>query len=163
MRKKKLAFCVLAACGLSLSACSNKSIDRELNRKVAEESSINSQADLNVEATQQIENAANITEEQRSRLLTLREKTRAETLDQNKESLRLKSVLFKELLSTDYDRKEVAGLKRKIKKTDDRKLSILLNAIQKTNVILGRQALNNRVGNDYDFIVRDFNFDQLAR
>ena len=130
---------------------------------MSEESSINSQADLNAEATHQIEKAENISEEQRSQLLALREKTRAQTLEQNKESLRLKSVLVKELLSTDYDRKEVAGLKRKIRKTDDRKLSILLDSIQKTNVILGRQALSNRDGRDYDFIVRDFNFDQSAQ
>ena len=160
-RNNKLALCLFATCALGLTACSHTSVDRELNRKVAEESNINTQADLNAEATHLIEKAKNITEEQRSQLLALREKTRAETLEQNKESLRLRSVLVKELLSTDYNRQEVAGLKRSIKKTDERKLSILLDAVQKTNLILGRQARDNRVEHDDDFIIRDFNFDRF--
>lgn len=160
MSKNKLAFCALAACVLWLTACTQKAIEKDVDQKVTQETSINTQADLNAESANLIETATNITEEQRDQLLVLREKTRAETQEQNKESLRLRSVLVKEMLASNYNGKEVSAIKRKIKKADNKMLSILTDSIQKTNTILGRQARDNRAEHNYDFIIHDFNFEQ---
>ncbi len=162
MKKNKIVFCALSACGLILVACSHKSIDKELDRKVAQETQINTQADLNAESERLIESAPGLTPTQRTQLIALRESTRAATQEQTKESLRLRSVLVKDLLSSNFNRQEVAVLKNKIKKTDQAKLSILMDSIRKTNLILGRHAKDDYSERDYDYIIHDFNFERRS-
>ena len=149
---------MLVVCGILISACSQMAVEKDIAQKVNQESNINTQADLNTESASLIETAPNLTDKQRGELIVLRESFRSETKALTIESLRLRSVLMKELLSADYRQAEVNTLKNKIKKAEDKKLAIMMDSIKKTNLILGRQAKVNLRMQDTDFIMHDFNY-----
>ena len=154
--KSNVTIGILTTGLILLGGCTHK-IEKEIEKKVSQEANINTQSDLNAESEKVLESAKGITEEQRAKLIALREKTRSLTQEQSKESLRLKAVLMKELLASDYNRQEVNMIKNKIQKVENKKISILVDAIKETNSILGRRTRANDDRFENDFIIHDFN------
>ena len=63
----------------------------------------------------------------------------------NKKSLELRSVLLKDILSTNYNHKEVGLIKNRMKKLEEKRLTMIFDALDKANVIMGRQASENHL------------------
>ena len=156
VRKLTVAIAVLGfAC--AMSGCAQK-VEKEVDRKVASETSIHTQDDLNAESTRALESAKGITEEQRAQLIALRDETRRATAEQNQESLRLRAVLVKELLAQNYDSDEITVIRNKIQKTDQKKTDLLMSAIRQSNAILGRTIHHRDDVFEQDYIRRGYNF-----
>ncbi len=140
MEKKINALVVSTLSLLIANGCTSKSIEKELNQKMAQESSIHNQADLTNESDRLLNMDEQLTLVQKQQLKDLKNQTRMLSAEQNSESLKLRSVLMKDLLAANFNRSEVILIKNKLKKVESKKVEILFGAIEKANVILGREV-----------------------
>lgn len=154
MKSTKLTFVVIASSIMVAIGCATQAEKKEIEREVAAETNITSQADLDQQSSQLIETAPGLTDAQRAELISLRESTRMKTEALNQESLRLRSLLVKDMLSDNYDLSKAQLLKNKIKKAEEKKLSNFLDAVSKANRILGKQDRTM----DNEYLMRDFEY-----
>lgn len=129
---------------LTLAACANPSIEKEVNDKISQESEIKTRADLTADTKSSIENAKGVTLEQKSQLLSLRESTNQQIESNWQESLKLKSILIQDLVANEYNEREVELLKGKLQKLETKRLSIMFSAVDRASKILGHQARLNK-------------------
>jgi len=137
--KSKLYTLVLLVVMIGCASTRNKVLDE----KISKESAISSRADLQAEAKSSVDNDVNLSAEQKEKLTKLRVSISSQLDKINKESLELRSVLMKDVLSSKYNRKEVSMIKNRMRKLEDRRLSTIFDGADKANVILGRQADQN--------------------
>ncbi|MGZ3650201.1 MAG: hypothetical protein ACXVB9_20535 [Bdellovibrionota bacterium] len=136
--QKRRALMILAFAFAALSACSGT--QKAIDTKVAQETAVKNNADLRSEADRMIENDAALNADQKQRLTALRTSISAQTSDIAKQELRLRSVLVEELLSPNYSIDEVALIKKRLKKLEKQRLSLLFNGVDQANAILGHLA-----------------------
>lgn len=129
---------------VTLQGCAHSAENKRVDNEVAQENSVKSRADLSTEAGQLIQNSPGLTAEQRSKLSALRDSTRAKIDEIASESLRLRSVLIKDLISTNYNANEVELIENRMKKAEDKRLSVTFNAVEQANTILGHDVTPNR-------------------
>ncbi len=146
----RTTFLMLAAPALILNACNHASIEKDVNQKLSNESDVTTGAALDTETTVAIENAKDVTADQKSKLLALRTDTRQQLDNNNQKTLKLKSVLIEDLVKNDYKENEVELIKDQLKKLKSQRLSIMFGAVTEANKILGRRARLN------DDVMRDF-------
>jgi len=125
---------------LALAGCS--STDKVLDAKMAEETKVSNNRELRFEADQLIQNDPQLTAGQKTKLLALRQTISAQTAAIDKQELRLRSVLTEELLSPDYSIDEVNLIKKRLKKLESRRLSLLFDGIDQGAEIVGRRSTN---------------------
>jgi uncharacterized membrane protein len=138
-RSPKVTLPILAGMVWILGGCASTQTEKQLDEKISQEPALN-QADLAKETKTQIDTATGITENQRTQLTELRRATNRQTKEISEESLKLRSVLVKELISPNYDADMVSLIEKKLRKLEDKRLSVIFNAVEKVNDILGRQA-----------------------
>ena len=124
---------------LGLQGCSHGTA-KKLDTKLDQEQSVGTPSELHEQTGELIESAPGLTDVQRKQLLSLRDSTRARLQQLNTDSLKLRSVLIKDVLAEKYDEKEVKLVKKRIKELENKKLSTLFDAIESANKILGRGA-----------------------
>lgn len=132
------------AATLAIQGCAHGQLEKRIDEKVAQETQVKTRADVSEEAKESIERASGLTQDQRSQLLSLRESTHAQMDRLINQSLRLRAVLVKDLISTAYDEDEVQLIKRKIRDVEKQRVSEIFDATDQANRILGREAVNNR-------------------
>ena len=130
---------------LLFSGCAHTATEKKLDQKLAEQSAVKSSSELGLEADQMINSAVGLTAEQRTQLVLLRETTRKEMDQLRDESLKLRVVLIKDVVSKQYESKEVSLIKKRIKKVENKRLQLIFGAIDKANKILGREAVQNQI------------------
>jgi len=146
MTKRGLQLICLTGGFLIIQGCANQPLERIVEEKTNEESSINTRADLRREAKDAIENATNLSTVQKTKLLALSETTQAKVDALSEEFLKLRSVLIKDLISTDYNENEVEAIKDKMTNISDKRLESFYTAANEAKVIMGNQAsLNSEV------------------
>ncbi len=143
MTNMKLAFGFLVFSGLAFQGCAHSSLDQKIDAKVAQEEDVKTQADLAKKATDEIKTAAGLTESQRTKLLALQESTQEQLKQLRSQSLKLRSVLVKDLFSQDENGYEIELIKRRIQDIERKRLSVAFNALDQANSILGRQSARN--------------------
>lgn len=140
----------LALGGLLLTAgCASKQ-EKQLQEKLGAETAVKSNADLRAEADKLL-TAPGLTEQQRKQLTDLRADTYNKTSKLHQESLRLRSVLIKDLAAPNYNEREVELIKKKIKKNENERLSVMFDAITAANQILGHHPDAQKIMEDYWF------------
>jgi hypothetical protein len=140
----KLGWMMALGALAAVQSCAHSNLDRKIDSEIAQESSIKTHADLRKEASQLIESAADLTDEQRKQLLALRDSMRTQLDALGVQSLKLRSILIKDLLATRYDEDEVELIEHRMKDVEEKSLSVTLKAIEEANKILGHQAVANR-------------------
>jgi hypothetical protein len=152
----KLRLATFAISIFALTSCNHAALERDVSQQVANESNIKTGADLNASTNSTLENSKDITPEQRDKLMALKKITK-EKLDTNSaETNKLKSVLIKNLVQTNYKENEVELIKSKLKTLNSKRLSIMFDSVESANSILGRQArLNDNVMRDFVRIEHD--------
>jgi hypothetical protein len=143
-RKNKALFVVAMAMGLVLQGCAHSAIEKRIDGKIAQENGVQSTSDLTLETTKVIKNAPGLTDEQRTRLMQLSAATRAKVDDMRVQSLKLRAVLVKDLITPKDNQGEVEIIKQRIKNVENERLSAMFNAVEQANSILGHRALENR-------------------
>ena len=93
-------------------------------------------------ATDIVENAKGLSEKQKEQFIELQGDVWVEVHELNDEVKTLKVVLFKSLVSADYDDKKVEEVIEQIKVAHNKKLDLMIAAFRKTKMILGKEAKN---------------------
>ena len=119
--------------------CSGKSLDTQLTENLATTPSVQNSAEL-ASRTNDLIDQSQISESQKIKLKKLGESTSQQLHLSYENSLKLRSLLIKEVLSKKYSRDEVHLLQRKIKKNEDKRLALMFDTIDKVNGILGRET-----------------------
>lgn len=148
MKKYNLGIpCLFVA--LALQGCAS-SPAHKLDEKLGQEQAVTTRTELRAEASQAIENAQGLTPEQRQALTSLKSTAGAQIDQCSQQALKLRAILVKDLISTHYDMDEVNLIKARLSDLEDRRLTVIFDAIAKANTIMGRQAALNQP------IFRDF-------
>ena len=132
---------LLLAVFCGCSSLNNKNLDQ----KISHETHVTTREELRTETKDSIENSVNLTADQKKQLTELRLSITNQTNEMNKKSLELRSVLLKDILSTNYNHKEVGLIKNRMKKLEEKRLTMIFDALDKANVIMGRQASENHL------------------
>lgn len=127
--------------------------EKQVERRIAAEPEVKDRAALEARNTQTIENAGDLTFAEREKLLNLRDTNRARIAALTEESLKIRSLLVKDLVNPDYDPQEVALLKKKLKDTESKKVAVYFEGLDQANTILGRE---NHPIEQRERIIRDF-------
>ena len=139
LRKSELILTVL---GLALlQGCAhNEIVSKALDQKLTNETDVTTRGELKLESSRLLENAQGLTDDERTKLIALRQST-ATTLDGLREqSIKLRSLLIKKVLDDQDNSDEVGIIKDKLKDVEDQRLSVFLEGIRKANEIMGRWA-----------------------
>jgi hypothetical protein len=149
-----MALLFSSALTLATPGCSHTG-SPELDRKLLAEPDVSRQ-ELSSEVKNEIESAPHLTLGQKAMLLELRRTVRGEMEKISSESLKLRSLLVKDLLSPEYDRQEVDAIESRLKDLENNRISSLFRGVREANEILGRQADDLR-----EPVIRDL-FDGFA-
>lgn len=141
---------------IALQACAHNKTEKQIDEKAAKETQIKTRSDLRNEARSQIENSTLLTGEQKSKLLQLSDSTQSQLDELTSQSLKLRAVLIKDVIDTHYDAKEVTKIKKKIKTVEQNKLSVIFDAVDEANTILGRNA------STHQHLIRQFLFERSS-
>ncbi|MDR3608576.1 MAG: hypothetical protein P4M08_14530 [Oligoflexia bacterium] len=145
MKNKKLVLLVAigSALGIQLQGCATSALDKKVDAEVAQED-VKTHAELRTESGQLIESTPGLTADQRVKLVALRDATRADLDSLYSQSLKLRAVLIKDLITTNYNEDEVELIKKRIKDNENKRLTVTFNAVEQANKILGRDAQSHR-------------------
>lgn len=138
--KMQTLVCVLA---FAAAGCASSG-SRELDQKISQEPPVESRRQVQTEADQKIATDSQLTPDQKARLSALRTSVSAQLDDVSRQSLKLRSVLIEEILSPNYSLEEVSLIKSRLKKLEDKRLSLMFDGVDEANKILGRHAPQNR-------------------
>lgn len=138
--KLTLTYLIIPTLLLGCAHSTNKQIDE----KISQENQVQRTSDLRAEAAKQLQAAPGLTDSQRENLSSLQSVTSQRLRDLQSEGLKLRSILIKDVLSTNYNAKEVSQLKKRIQKVEGQRLDTLFSAIDNANDILGRSTPESR-------------------
>jgi hypothetical protein len=138
MRMREFVFLSMA-----LSGCASNA-SKKVDSKVSQENGVQTRKALQAEAQSLIEHDAELTTDQKSRLSILSSSLSQQLDAMNLESVKLRSVLVKEVLSPDYQISEVEVIKGRMRGLESRRVDLMFSGIEQANVILGRGPADNR-------------------
>ena len=132
----------LVAClfvGLLFVGCAQKVVEKNLEAKMSEEPPVSGSLELQSDAGFMIENS-NLTAPQKVQLKSLQTQTAKQLQNYRDESLKLRSILIKDVFSTKYNKAEVRLVQKKIEKVERQRTALIFETIDKANGILGRET-----------------------
>lgn len=125
-------------------------VGQRLDEKVSQEPAVMTRADVHRDVTQWINESKDLSSDQKPRLLSLRDSIVSQEDALRGKSLKLRSVLVKNVLSADYNPDEVSILQDRIRSVEVDRLETFFWAVQQANAILGRwSAENERASEDF--------------
>jgi hypothetical protein len=130
---------ILLIINLGIWSCSQKMLDEKLTEKVNAEPTVAGSADLQSDARLYIEKSQ-LTNIQKNQLQTLQFSTNSKLKANNEESLKLRSVLMKDMFSSPYNKSEVKLIQSKIEKLANQRVAIIFDTIDQANGIFGRET-----------------------
>jgi PBP1b-binding outer membrane lipoprotein LpoB len=139
MKQSKVVLLLITS-ALALQGCAHSATEKQVDKEVAQEANIKTNADLNAEADKTIDNAQGLSETQKAKLTALRETTKTQIEEARVESLKLRAALIKDVVSTTDKSAEIDLIKKKLKDLENKRLSATFKAIDQANIIMGRQA-----------------------
>ena len=125
------------------AACANAP-SKKLDEKVSEEKNVQQSADLDKEAGNIFKTAPGLTATQRAQLEQIRTDLVAKRDDLHKESLQLRSVLVKDIVSSTEHVEEIKIIKNRLREIEDKRLDVLFDSIDKMNHVLGKYAAEHQ-------------------
>lgn len=123
--------------------CSHKT-EKEIQRKVSEESHVQTIEDFTEASDKVINEAQGISDAQRAKLVVLRRETLEKIDQQDQEEIRLRLVLLKEILDFDENRFETNLVRQKLRKVHAKKYSLLMDAVRETYAIIGKPYVDSK-------------------
>jgi len=123
-----------------VSSCSHEEINHALQVKLAQEEVPADAQALTSEMRERIQNSKTMTVDQKQQLLSLQAETSSKLVSARSESLKLRSLLIKDLTRNNYNEAEVDLIKSKLKTVEDERLATIFSAVDRVNQILGRES-----------------------
>ena len=128
---------------VTLHGCATTDAEKTVDRRLAEENSVDTRSELRTETDNLIENAPDLSTDQRVKLSRLRQEITTKTDALARESIKLRSLLVQDLISPAYNDKVTSLVETKLKKVEKERLDLVLDSIKRAKTILGRQVLSN--------------------
>ena|ERR1700722_1988711 len=140
--KTKIYTTSLMSLALALAACASS--DKKLDEKLSQETTVTNQTQLHSEAGDLIQKSKGLSAEQKTQLMTLRDSVRKEMAKVQNDSVKLRAVLIKDVMAQNYNPDEVADIKDRMRKTEEKRLALTFNAVDRANDIIGRSPIDDR-------------------
>ncbi|MGZ3650202.1 MAG: hypothetical protein ACXVB9_20530 [Bdellovibrionota bacterium] len=150
---KKLAPIFLLA---ALQACASSAQNKQLDAKVAAETDVPSGKALNEKESKIVSNTSGLSADQKEKLDALRQHVHDKLSAIAAESVKLRSVLIKDVLTDKPNHKEISAVKHRLAKLSDQRLDTIFDAANQTNELLGRNGML-REAMDIQFLEDNFN------
>jgi hypothetical protein len=125
-------------------------MNQKLDEKLAQESNVSDKKELLVETSRVIQTTPNLTLQQREQLKVLKKDIRANLNDLKSQSLRLRAVLVKDVISSQDHADEIELIKKRLHSVEDQRLKVVFSAVERANGILGKTAP------DHEQVMREF-------
>ena len=132
-------FISLLALSALLPGCAHSDLDHKIDAEIAKETVSNS-AELGTEAREIIQSSKTLTAEQKTKLLALQAETQTQLKELSQRSIRLRSLLIKNVAQNDSDPTELALTKKKLQENEKQKLTVLFSALDHANFIIGKHS-----------------------
>jgi hypothetical protein len=136
---KSILALVLFPLGLLLVGCAQKEVESNLTKKMSVEQPVTGTAELQSDAGSLID-SSNLRAQQKNQLRALQTETVKKLQALRDESLKLRSILIKDVFSAKYNKSEVRLIQKKIDKLEHKRLALTFETIDKANGILGRET-----------------------
>jgi hypothetical protein len=133
---------------LLFAGCAHSSVDEQLDKKLADESGVNSSGELKKETKADLLKAKNITPGQKAELEKLRQDFAQSETAIYQRTLKLRAVLVKDMVAVNYNEAEVRLIQDRMRDLEDKRLTLQFAAIDRANHILGHD-LDEDILNDY--------------
>ena len=145
MNSQNSTYAGIAVIGMALGllqGCATGT-QKDLDSKVANEPQIQNRKALQSETDQLLADDSALSADQKSRLSSLLADTRSRNDQLIQKSLKLRSVLIKDLLSASYNEDEVTLLQANLREAESQRLDNMFDAVKKANSIMGRESSNH--------------------
>ena len=123
--------------------CASTSADRRIDSKLEAEPAVSDSNALGGEFKTMIDHSQKLTLIQKNKLLALQNDTRDQLSQLKNQSLKLRSILIKDVMQAGYNPNEIELVKERLKKTEDRRLTVIFNAVDHAETIIGNELPEN--------------------
>jgi Spy/CpxP family protein refolding chaperone len=137
---------------VSLLACSHAA-NRTVDEKLANQTAPENRKELQSETNSLIQ-TADISDQQRDRLIRIRDQARTQLDQEQTESLKLRSALMQEVMAQNFNADQVGVIKGRMKKLENKRLATIFKAVDDANKVLGHDNIDLRREYMHD-IIRD--------
>jgi hypothetical protein len=122
----------------------NGATEKNLDAKVATEQPTPASDEISAKADRLVSQHPDLSAQQRSDLNVLKTRTQAKLTQMRDESLKLRSVLVEDVLSPNYNKKEVSLIQKRMQKLEGARLTVMFRAVDEAGRILGRSGVQNQ-------------------
>ncbi|HAG92119.1 MAG TPA: hypothetical protein DCL41_09615 [Bdellovibrionales bacterium] len=122
---------------LGLAACSSSPTSEDVDQEVAEQPARTFHGGVAAKGMEAINDSKSLSSDQKDQLKKLHMKMAEETMEIQTEMSKVKGVLFETITSKPYKPKKVAELKKRLLSLNDKKMKNMIQALDKTEKILG--------------------------
>lgn len=140
----------------SFTGCAHSALNQRVDAKLVREDNVKGRADLQGEAQRFIQSDAKLSNDQKAKLAALLELTKSQTDEVIQRSLKLRSILIKDLLAENYDQNEVDLIKKRLGDVEKQRLNLMFVAVAQANTILGHQTLLEHQALMDDYLMGEF-------
>ena len=154
---KLIGAILLTSSLMFLQGCATEETSLKLDEKVNKEPATLSRSEVHQEVTKWIAESTVLGPDLKVELISIRDSAVSTDLALRDTSLKLRSVLIKDILSADYDPKEIEIVEKRLRSVEKRRLSAFFGTIRKVNTTLGRWASRNERESEefYDDMMRE--------
>lgn len=140
MLKKITAFTILACITLIISGCSTpeKKEETVLNEKIKAQEPADTPQHIAVRAAEAFSGAPGLSAEQKMKLHAIYTRVYSESMQIRRDIGQSKSLLFMTLANSDYKSADITRLKKKIVDLDQKRLTLMFDALQDVQKIVGK-------------------------
>lgn len=142
MNSRKILLLILALSLASIFGCSSQS-ENVLDQKIAALQVSGTQ--LDDEFSKDLAASTTLSDEQKSKMKSLRKNTLKQITEFNDAILKLKIVLIRDLLSSNFEQEEIDLIKSKVQNIEEKKMAVFLGAIKAANELMGKTETNEKI------------------
>lgn len=134
MEVKKI---VVLSIALALTSCAQKELEKEVDLQVASQPGWSPGQGILSNGLEKIMESPGLTDAQKNELADVMKSVMIEDLSIQDQLVRTKSVLFETIGETPYNKPKMDILRRRLEKLNERRMSNMFLALEKTEKILG--------------------------
>lgn len=135
-----MKYLMLLATVLLLPACASQQAETKVNEELKQEPGVFNQAEIAEKSHEIILNHPSLTDKQRGEMRELFAEVYRKNIVLRSEIGKLKGVFFKTLFSRDRKEAEMKVLKKRLLAANEKKMELMLNALDSANKILGKDG-----------------------
>ena len=125
---------------LGLMGCSTVSTNQKVDDELAKQPTVTSVDQFRTEVGAAVKPSSNLSADQKEKLAGLQRRVQTNLDRIRNDSWKLRALLVKDLVGSDYDSDKIDNIKFRIKTLEEERLTTIFGAINEANTILGRDS-----------------------